>query len=731
MDKNNIKNLNNKYSMNDIENKENLKDNNYDNKKYNYFELNIKNIKKIGFYDANFCNGESFIKFKNSIKIPITILEREKNLYDKNINIHNIKDEKNYQLKRFRFLKNYKYCLNSEIREKNIKIIQKFYRNIIKNKINYRNKIIKIQTYFKGFILRKKYKQILKMYKIMKEFINKLKSILTKFVRKNYFPEKNYKKYKALLNIKNIKLKQYLIKWKIYIKNINLIQNYLLKIKKFRENNRNNLIIIKNYFNIWKLKTNFMIFEIKNNKNLKNEIEKQKKLLNFINNVKKFLKKNSFNKCYKKIIEYLQYLIENKKEINKKNKELKNKLKELENNNYNNKEIIKNFENEKKNNLNLIENLKKEINENKNIISSLKNDNKEKQKIINDFKQLKNQYLNKIKVLENNNKENLNKIKNLENKNIILNKNKNNEIDNKNIIEYENLIKNLKNEKNQNLKKIENLNQELIKNSNNYKNIEKENKNNENKIKELELLIKEKENIIKQIENEKDVNKKDRYIISINNRNNKIMLTNEKLSNEELNNDKLKIIDIENNENIDINNNITNYLNDDNNKINNELNFSFNGDYNSNENNKNKLLLISNTEPNFKYKNDIINSSDHYFNINTLQKNIYNRLNNIQKENNNNNNNKIDYYESLMNHKYNNNNNSIHKIFDNNLNRNFNQKNFTNVKEKKENINLNYFNNNEENNNKTNKNNSSNLIYDPIRGIYRQIDNNCKKNKKK
>ena len=94
MDKNNIKNLNNKFNEeeNFYENKENLKDNIYNNKKYNCFELNIKNIKKIGFYDANNSNGESFIKFKNSIKIPITILEREKNLHDKNINIHNIKN---------------------------------------------------------------------------------------------------------------------------------------------------------------------------------------------------------------------------------------------------------------------------------------------------------------------------------------------------------------------------------------------------------------------------------------------------------------------------------------------------------------------------------------------------------------------------------------------------------------------------------------------------------------
>ena len=232
MDKNNIKNLYKKFNdeENFYENKENLKDNIYNNKKCGCFELNIKNIKKIGYYDANNSNGESFIKFKNSIKIPITILEREKNLHDKNINIHNINDEKNYQLKRFRFLKNYKYCLNSEIREKNIKIIQKFYRNIIKNKINYRNNIIKIQTVFKGYILRKKYKKILKMYKIMKEFINKLNSILTKFVRKKYFPEKNYKKYRTLLKIKNIKLKQYLIKWKKYMKKNKLIYEYLKKI---------------------------------------------------------------------------------------------------------------------------------------------------------------------------------------------------------------------------------------------------------------------------------------------------------------------------------------------------------------------------------------------------------------------------------------------------------------------------------------------------------------------
>ena len=49
-----------------------------------------------------------------------------------------VEDEKNYQIKRYRYLKAYKYSFNPVIRRKNSKIIQKWWRNKIIPKIDKR-----------------------------------------------------------------------------------------------------------------------------------------------------------------------------------------------------------------------------------------------------------------------------------------------------------------------------------------------------------------------------------------------------------------------------------------------------------------------------------------------------------------------------------------------------------------------------------------------------------------
>ena len=60
-----------------------------------------------------------------------------------------IEKEKNYQIKRYRYLKLYRYSFNPIIRQKNAEIIQIWWRKKIVPKIDKIKKIIKIQSIYR------------------------------------------------------------------------------------------------------------------------------------------------------------------------------------------------------------------------------------------------------------------------------------------------------------------------------------------------------------------------------------------------------------------------------------------------------------------------------------------------------------------------------------------------------------------------------------------------------
>ena len=76
-------------------------------------------------------------------------------------------------------------------------------------KIIKKEKIIKIQSVYKGYITRKHLNDIILITIIYQNFINKLRKVLSNFVRRNYFPKIYYKKEYALRKILPLKLKTY------------------------------------------------------------------------------------------------------------------------------------------------------------------------------------------------------------------------------------------------------------------------------------------------------------------------------------------------------------------------------------------------------------------------------------------------------------------------------------------------------------------------------------------
>ena len=146
----------------------------------------------------------------NKFNSPFVFYKNDLNIDD----YKKVEDEKNYQIKRYRYLKAYKYSFNPVIRRKNAIIIQKWWRNKITQKINKRKKIIKLQSVFRGYITRKNLNDIILISVIYQNFIYKLRHALSNFVHRNYFPQRYYKKKYALEKIFPLKLKVYLRRWK-------------------------------------------------------------------------------------------------------------------------------------------------------------------------------------------------------------------------------------------------------------------------------------------------------------------------------------------------------------------------------------------------------------------------------------------------------------------------------------------------------------------------------------
>ena len=185
----------------------------------------INKFEKIKSVDANnYLNNENNpIKSFNDIKL--SILNKNQNfntpfLFSKyTIDLSNpekIEEEKNYQMKRYRYLKSYKYSFHPSIRREKTTIIQKWWKQKINPKIVKRKKAIKIQSAFRGYIMRTHLNDIICISVIYQNFINKMRKVLTNFVRRNYFPKRYYKKKYALEKLLPLKIKVFFRKWKNY-----------------------------------------------------------------------------------------------------------------------------------------------------------------------------------------------------------------------------------------------------------------------------------------------------------------------------------------------------------------------------------------------------------------------------------------------------------------------------------------------------------------------------------
>ena len=139
-------------------------------------------------------------KNKNKLKINSNIITNNINenvlnknnfLFERNsIHLNNtkkIEEEKNYQIKKYRFLINYKYTLNPIKRCENAQKIQKWWSKYIHPKILKKLKIIKIQNVFRGYIMRKNLNDIICVSILYQNFINKLRHAISNYVRRNYF----------------------------------------------------------------------------------------------------------------------------------------------------------------------------------------------------------------------------------------------------------------------------------------------------------------------------------------------------------------------------------------------------------------------------------------------------------------------------------------------------------------------------------------------------------------
>ena len=281
----------------------------------------FNNYEKIKSVDANnYLNKENNpISSFNDFKINILNKKHSFNTQfifcRKGIDLTNpekIEEEKNYQIKRYRHLKSYKYSFNPSIRRQNSKIIQKWWKQKINPKISKRKKATKIQSVYRGYITRKHLNDIICISIIYQNFINKLRSVLSNYVRRNYFPKRYYKKKYAMEKIFPLKIKLFFRKWKNYKNNCEQKEKAAENMIKTREKNRYILLILKSFFNIWKMKCEEMNQNEKGIKSLNDKDKKYLAISKLFNKVEKFGNKNAFSLSKTNLRKYLMYVFQKK-----------------------------------------------------------------------------------------------------------------------------------------------------------------------------------------------------------------------------------------------------------------------------------------------------------------------------------------------------------------------------------------------------------------------------------
>ena len=282
----------NKYKNNKIKS---VDANNYFNREnnsiasFNDLKLNILN-KKYSFNNPfTFC--------KNGIDIT---------------NTEKIEEEKNYQMKRYRYLKCYKYTFNSELHREKSKIIQKWWKKTIIPKLIKKRKVLKIQSVYRGYITRKHLNDIICISVIFQNFINKLNKVFTNFVRRNYFPKRYYKKKYALEKIFPLKLKVFLRKWRKYKNDCAQKEQASENMIKIREKNRYVLYVLKSYFNIWKLKCEKINQDETSIKLLNDKDTKYNAIAKLFHKIEKIGNKKAFGLSKNNLRKYLMHIFRNK-----------------------------------------------------------------------------------------------------------------------------------------------------------------------------------------------------------------------------------------------------------------------------------------------------------------------------------------------------------------------------------------------------------------------------------
>ena len=211
--------------------------------------------------------------------------------------------------------KNAKLYINPKYREKAAKIIQGWWRNlkdIYLQKLKY---VIKIQSAWRGKWLRKNIYDIIYLNLLYCKFSDTIGHVLVNKVRKEIFDllfpnkkiiRKEIGKLIEEMNYKNnlSKLKYYLNKWMI---NMKLMNNKIIKGKFLidkREENEKNMKMLKQYFNDWSMKSSLLKYI-----GLSKDVGLQKKkfyaIIDLINAIKNFWKKNGYNYIMPYLKEYL------------------------------------------------------------------------------------------------------------------------------------------------------------------------------------------------------------------------------------------------------------------------------------------------------------------------------------------------------------------------------------------------------------------------------------------